>query len=178
MHVAENDLTTEDITNLQEEIKSASYTVKRFSKRQLEAFFAAPNRSKNAPISSTAMPQRNAKNVAENRPQSRDTPDRQPDRKRRLEDAQDEQPQKAKKMIHEMISPDAEKIIAGPGVIDELGEPFGKELTGINIIDLAGDSRILKATQIKSWGAFNMPMGVDMMKVGTNRHTVEIMRVS
>lgn len=62
------------------------------------------------------------------------------------------------------VSSLAAPFIAGPDKIDQLGEPFGKELTGFNIVDMAGTDKILKANLFKSFGEFQTPMGVELMK--------------
>lgn len=61
-------------------------------------------------------------------------------------------------------SADAEPLIAGANTIDQLGQPFGKELTGFNIADLASKKGAIGATFMKKFGSFDCPMGCDIMK--------------
>merc|ERR1712131_384940 len=60
-------------------------------------------------------------------------------------------------------SADAEPLIAGANSIDKLGQPFGKELTGFNIADLAAKKGAIGATFMKKFGSFDCPMGCDIM---------------
>lgn len=61
-------------------------------------------------------------------------------------------------------SSDAEPLMAGANSIDKLGQPFGKELTGFNIADLASKKGAIGATFMKKFGSFDCPMGCDIMK--------------
>merc|ERR1711962_259055 len=61
-------------------------------------------------------------------------------------------------------SADAEPLIAGSSSIDKLGQPFGKELTGFNIAEIALKKGAIGATFMKKFGNFDCPMGCDIMK--------------
>ena len=44
------------------------------------------------------------------------------------------------------------------------GDPFGKELTGFNLVELAAKSGSIGAQFIRKFGEYDKPMGCDIMK--------------
>ena len=48
-------------------------------------------------------------------------------------------------------------------MIDSLGAPFGKELTGFNLVELAAEKGSIGAEFVRKFGEYDKPMGCDIM---------------
>ena len=82
-----------------------------------------------------------------------------------------------KNELRKFISPSAEAMVAGEEInslgkrmliqknyLWNLGEPYGKELTGFNLVELAEKSGAIGAKFVRKFGDYSKPMGCDVMK--------------
>jgi len=98
------------------------------------------------------------KQINEKRPVKEEKPSyEQPFTKRQKRDVNQEGP------FAKFIDHNAEPIITGAQLIDSLGAPFGKELTGFNLVELAAEKGSIGAEFVRKFGDYEKPMGCDIM---------------